>query len=102
MVLQRSAFKVVHSKTGADLTRSVLMQVITEQENEGHESLLTNRALEELIRFYGDDEFWELYDLQTDPEELHDLSGDDSYQLLLEELKTRLNSLKTEYQVPLS
>jgi polyhydroxyalkanoate synthesis repressor PhaR len=55
MVLQRCAFKVVHSKTGADLTRSVLMQIITEQENEGHASLLTNRALEELIRFYGDE-----------------------------------------------
>jgi len=55
MVLQRSAFKVVHSKTGVDLTRSVLMQIIAEQESEGHESLLTNRALEELICFYGDE-----------------------------------------------
>jgi polyhydroxyalkanoate synthesis regulator protein len=33
---------------------SVLMQIITEMETEGHESLLTNRILEELIRFYGD------------------------------------------------
>jgi polyhydroxyalkanoate synthesis regulator protein len=30
------------------------MQIITELETEGHESLLTNRVLEELIRFFGD------------------------------------------------
>jgi polyhydroxyalkanoate synthesis repressor PhaR len=54
MIIDRQQIKVVHSKTGKDLTRSVLMQIITEMESEGHESLLTNRVLEELIRFYGD------------------------------------------------
>ncbi len=54
LVVERQAFKVVHSKTGNDLTRSVLMQIISEMEAEGHESLLTNRVLEELIRFFGD------------------------------------------------
>ena len=54
MIIDRESIQVVHSKTGKDLTRSVLMQVITEMESEGHESLLTNRVLEELIRFYGD------------------------------------------------
>ena len=54
MVMERESIQVVHSKTGKDLTRSVLMQIITEMEAEGHESLLTNRVLEELIRFYGD------------------------------------------------
>lgn len=54
MVIDRESIRVVHSKTGKDLTRSVLMQIITEMEQEGHESLLTNRVLEELIRFYGD------------------------------------------------
>lgn len=54
MVVERRAFVVVHSKTGNDLTRGVLMQIIAEMESEGHESLLTNRVLEELIRFYGD------------------------------------------------
>ena len=54
MIIDREAIQVVHSKTGKDLTRSVLMQIITEMESEGHESLLTNRILEELIRFYGD------------------------------------------------
>jgi polyhydroxyalkanoate synthesis repressor PhaR len=54
MVLDRQPFRVVHAKTDADLTRSVLLQIITELEAEGHESLLTNRVLEELIRFYDD------------------------------------------------
>lgn len=54
MVLEYVSFKVVDSKTGDDLTRATLMQVITELESRGHESLLTNRVLEELIRFYGD------------------------------------------------
>ena len=54
MIVDRESIQVVHSKTGADLTRSVLMQIITEMEQEGHASLLTNRVLEELIRFYGD------------------------------------------------
>jgi len=54
MIIDRETIQVVHSKTGDDLTRSVLMQIITEMEQEGHASLLTNRILEELIRFYGD------------------------------------------------
>ena len=54
MIVDRESIQVLHSKTGKDLTRSVLMQVITEMEQEGHASLLTNRVLEELIRFYGD------------------------------------------------
>ena len=30
------------------------MQIISEQEGEGHEPILTNRVLEQLVRFYGD------------------------------------------------
>jgi len=54
IVISRKPFQVIHSKTGKDLTRSTLLQIISEMEEEGHESLLTNRVLEELIRFYGD------------------------------------------------
>ena len=54
MVVDREPFQVIHSKSGKDLTRNVLLQIITEMEEEGHDSLLTNRVLQELIRFYGD------------------------------------------------
>jgi polyhydroxyalkanoate synthesis repressor PhaR len=54
LVIDRVPFQVIHSKSGEDLTRGVLLQIISEMEGEGHESLLTNRILLELIRFYGD------------------------------------------------
>jgi len=53
MVLKNISVQVVDSKSGTDLTRSVLLQIIAEQEGEGHEPLLTNRVLQQLIRFYG-------------------------------------------------
>ena len=54
LVLTGESISVVDSKTEKDLTRTVLMQIISEQEGEGHEPILTNRVLEQLIRFYGD------------------------------------------------
>ncbi len=53
-ILGREAIQVLDSKTGQDITRVVLLQIISEQESEGHEPLLTNRVLEVLIRFYGE------------------------------------------------
>ena len=45
-------FEIVDSKSGDDLTRNVLLQVLTEVESEGHASVLTNKMLEEIVRFY--------------------------------------------------
>ena len=53
LVLKGEVIRVLDSKTEKGLTRSVLLQIITEQESEGHEPILTNRVLEQLIRFYG-------------------------------------------------
>ena len=53
IVLQGETITVIDSKSHKDLTRSVLLQIISEQEGEGHEPILTNRVLEQLIRFYG-------------------------------------------------
>lgn len=53
MILAKESVKVVDSKTEKDITRSVLLQIIAEQEIEGHEPLLTNGVLQHLIRFYG-------------------------------------------------
>jgi polyhydroxyalkanoate synthesis repressor PhaR len=54
IILKGESITVADSKTGKDLTRTVLMQIISEQEGEGHEPILTNRVLEQLVRFYGD------------------------------------------------
>jgi polyhydroxyalkanoate synthesis repressor PhaR len=54
MVLNYEPFEVVDTKTGENLTRSTLLQIITDMEGNGRDSPLTNKVLEELIRFYGD------------------------------------------------
>jgi polyhydroxyalkanoate synthesis repressor PhaR len=54
LVLNGEVFKVEDSKTGNDLTRNILLQIISEQEAQGHGTLLTNQVLQQLIRFYGD------------------------------------------------
>jgi len=54
LVLSTEPFQVLDSKTGNDLTRNILLQIISEQEGEGHGPLLTNQVLQQLIRFYGD------------------------------------------------
>ncbi len=48
-------FKVVDSKSEDDLTKSILLQIISEQENNDSQSLLTQSVLKQLIRFYGSD-----------------------------------------------
>ena len=53
MVKGGEDFVVVDAKSGDDITRSVLTQIIFEQENKGH-SLLPITFLRRLIRFYGD------------------------------------------------
>jgi polyhydroxyalkanoate synthesis repressor PhaR len=47
-------FVVYDAKTGEDITRSVLTQIIVEQEGKGGQSLLPATFLRQLIRFYGD------------------------------------------------
>jgi polyhydroxyalkanoate synthesis repressor PhaR len=54
MVKQGEDFVVYDAKTGEDITRSVLAQIIFEQENKEGQSLLPIAFLRQLIRFYGD------------------------------------------------
>ncbi|NRG16989.1 polyhydroxyalkanoate synthesis repressor PhaR [Rhizobiales bacterium] len=53
MVKDEEDFIVFDAKTGEDITRSVLTQIIFEQENKG-QNLLPIAFLRQLIRFYGD------------------------------------------------
>ncbi|ACA19603.1 polyhydroxyalkonate synthesis repressor, PhaR [Methylobacterium sp. 4-46] len=55
MVQAGEDFVVYDAKSGEDITRSVLTQIIFEQENKaGAENLLPVAFLRQLIRFYGD------------------------------------------------
>jgi len=53
MVKEGTDFVVFDAKTGEDITRSVLAQIIFEQENKEGQSLLPITFLRQLIRFYG-------------------------------------------------
>ena len=53
MVKEGTEFEVQDARTGEDITRSVLTQIIFEEEAKG-QNLLPIKFLRQLIRFYGD------------------------------------------------
>ncbi|HKR76427.1 MAG TPA: polyhydroxyalkanoate synthesis repressor PhaR [Rhodanobacter sp.] len=53
LVLDNEDFEVRDAKTGEDLTRSVLLQIISEHEEKG-QPMLSPQLLSQIIRFYGD------------------------------------------------
>jgi len=52
LVLQRVEFVVIDKKSGDDITRSILLQVIAEQEQHG-DAIMTEDFLSQVIRAYG-------------------------------------------------
>ncbi|MBS0556058.1 MAG: polyhydroxyalkanoate synthesis repressor PhaR [Proteobacteria bacterium] len=53
LVIDGEDFEVRDAKTGDDLTRSVLLQIISEHEETG-QPMFTTQLLSQIIRFYGD------------------------------------------------
>jgi len=53
LVLDNEEFEVRDAKSGENLTRSVLLQIISEYEDRG-EPMFTTKLLSQVIRFYGD------------------------------------------------
>jgi polyhydroxyalkanoate synthesis repressor PhaR len=53
LVVDGELFEVRDAKTGDDLTRSVLLQIISEHEERG-QPMFTTQLLSQVIRFYGD------------------------------------------------
>jgi polyhydroxyalkanoate synthesis repressor PhaR len=54
MVKDGVEFTVFDAKTGEDITRQVLTQIIVEEESKGGQNLLPLNFLRQLIKFYGD------------------------------------------------
>jgi polyhydroxyalkanoate synthesis repressor PhaR len=52
MVLENLAFQVIDAKTGGDLTRTILLQIILEEEAGGM-PMFSSEMLAQMIRFYG-------------------------------------------------
>lgn len=61
-----------------------------------HRGVRTERY--KLIHYYGEGDYWELFDLQTDPNELNNLYGDPAYAKVTAELKRELNRLRAQYR----
>ena len=53
LIVDGENFEVRDAKSGDDLTRTVLLQIISEQEQDG-EPILSTQLLSHIIRFYGD------------------------------------------------
>jgi polyhydroxyalkanoate synthesis repressor PhaR len=52
LVVKQEEFQVLDAKSSEDLTRSILLQIILEEESEG-EPMFTSDVLSQFIRFYG-------------------------------------------------
>jgi len=64
-----------------------------------HYGVRTDRY--KLIHFYNDIDVWELYDLQNDPMEMHNIYNEPSNEALIDSLKTELNKLQEQYDDPI-
>ncbi len=53
LVLEQIQFRVVDARSNADITRTVLLQIISEQEEQGN-PIFSTEILAQIIRFYGD------------------------------------------------
>ena len=53
LVINHVDLRVVDAKTGEDITRPVLLQIILEQEEGGRQPIFTTQSLTEIIRWYG-------------------------------------------------
>ena len=63
-----------------------------------HYGIRTERY--KLIHFYNDIDEWELYDLENDPSEMHNLIDHPDYQGILNDLHRQLDSLMILYDEP--
>jgi len=61
-----------------------------------HYGIRTERY--KLIHFYYDVDVWELYDLQTDPNELNNIYDDPKYSDIVRKLKSELKKLQAKYE----
>lgn len=52
LVMNQVTFRIQDAKTGEDITRTILLQIILEQEEEGN-PIFSSEVLIQLIRFYG-------------------------------------------------
>lgn len=106
MVKQNQDFVVIDAKTSEDITRSVLTQIIFEEEAKVGQSLLPIRFMRQLIKYYGDSlqgvvpSFLELSMENFTREQermrgrLMSAVGEERFQQLEEQVRDNLNALE--------
>ena len=64
-----------------------------------HYGVITDRY--KLVHFYGTDvDYWELFDLKKDPQEMKSVSNEPAHAVTQKELQSELARLRKELQVP--
>ena len=84
------------SKTPRKSTYYHYYEYPAEHSVQTHFGIRTDRY--KLIRFYADGEYWELYDLKKDPNELQNLAGKPAYQAIQKQLLNDLKKLIQQYE----
>lgn len=64
-----------------------------------HYGVRTDRY--KLMHFYNDIDVWELYDLQNDPQEMHNIYNEPGNEELIKQMKSELVKLQTQYDDPI-
>lgn len=64
-----------------------------------HYGVRTDRY--KLIHFYNDIDVWELYDLEADPSELHNVYGQPGYEEVTRQMHAELDKLQEQYDDPI-
>ena len=98
----RSLVNVLKGKTPADWRKAFYYQYFeypTPHHVRPHYGVVT--ASYKLVHFLGEDvDYWELFDLDTDPRELTSVYGKPAYAEAQKTLETELARLRKELQVP--
>ncbi len=63
-----------------------------------HYGIVTDRY--KLVHFYKDSDYWELFDLQKDPDEMKSVFTDPNYAAVRKELMAQLTKLRADLKVP--
>ncbi len=71
-------------------------QLLTPHRVVPHRGVRTDRH--KLIQYYGEGDYWELFDLKTDPDELNNIYGDPRSARVVADLKRELNRLRRQFK----
>lgn len=98
----RSLREVIDGQPSADWRDAVYYHYYHYYEYPGFHAVRAHYGVKQgrykLMRFYGDINVWEFYDLETDPAEMHNRIDDPEVQDIVSRMKTKLETLRRQYR----